>query len=94
MASVRGNRLVDSLMAAGAACVLVAGLAAMDGRVRDGLASVLTANPTSVVSSAGLHSTQLARTVAGAVSLSGDGYTPLVMFAVVGAVFLLLMLKS
>ncbi len=94
MANVRGNRFLDSAVTAGGACVLVAGLAAMDGRVRDGMTSLLASDPTSYVSSAGLRSTQLARTVFGAVSAPGDGYTPLAMFAVVGVVFLLLMLKS
>lgn len=94
MANVRGNRFVDSIMAAGAACLLIAGLAAIDGRIRDGLTSFFAADPTTALSSAGMRSTQLARSVAGVVSMSGDGYTPLAMFAVVGAVFLVLMLKS
>jgi len=94
MANVRGNRFLDGVVTAGGACVLLAGLAAIDGRVRDGMTNLLATDPTSYLSSASVRSTHLARTVFGAVSAPGDGYTPLAMFAVVGLIFLLLMLKS
>ena len=81
-------------MGAAGAGVLVASLAAIDGRVRDFIASLLATDAASHLDVASFRSQQLARAVSDAMSFNNESYGPLAVFAAVGVVFLILMFKS
>ena len=93
MIDLRGNRIENMMVATTGAGALVAVLAALDTRVRDLIAELIASDPARTFASASMRSQLFARSVMDTVGYQTLGYEPLIMFAVVGAVFLLLMLK-
>jgi hypothetical protein len=82
------------MVAAGSATVLVACLAALDTRVRDLIAGFLRGDPIRSISVGLAQSQRFAHSVMDTVGYQSLGYEPLIMFAIVGLVFLVLMMKS
>ena len=91
--AVRRNRFADGMMAAGSATLLVAGLAAVDTRVRDLITSFLRGDPLRSISMGIERSQHVAHSVMETLGYQSVGYEPLIMFAIVGLVFLVLMIK-
>jgi hypothetical protein len=94
MVGVRRNRVADGMVAAASAGVLVGGLMAVDNRVRDLITNFLEADPDRTIASATAHSQQFINNLWKTAGYQSVGYEPLILFALVGAVFLILMMKS
>jgi ABC-type uncharacterized transport system permease subunit len=93
MIAARRSRFADGMMAAGSAALLVAGLAAVDTRVRDLITGFLQGDPLRSISVGIMRSQRLAHSVMDTVGYQSLGYEPLIAFALVGILFLVLMLK-
>ncbi len=91
---VKRNRFADGMVAALSASVLVAGVVALDNRVRDLITNLLAADPGRTVASATARSQRFIDSVWDTVGYQSLGYEPLILFALVGLVFLVLMMKS
>jgi hypothetical protein len=92
--AARRSRFADGMVAAGSATLLVAGLAALDTRVRDLIAGFLRGDPIRSISVGIEQSRRFAHSVMDTVGYQSLGYEPLIIFAIVGLVFLVLMMKS
>jgi hypothetical protein len=88
------SRFADGMMAAGSATLLVAGLAAVDTRVRDFMTGFLRGDSLHSLAQGFERSQRWAHGLMDTAGYSTVGYEPLVMFAIVGLVFLVLMMKS
>ena len=93
MIAARRSKFADGVMAAGSATVLVACLAAIDTRVRDLITGFLHGDPVRSVSVGLMQSQRLAHNVMDTIGYHSLGYEPLIGFALVGLLFLVLMLK-
>jgi hypothetical protein len=82
------------MVAAGSATLLVAGLAALDTRVRDLIAGFLRGDPIRSIAVGIEQSRRFAHNAMDTVGYQSLGYEPLIIFAIVGLVFLVLMMKS
>jgi hypothetical protein len=91
--AARRSRFADGMVAAGSATLLVAGVAALDTRVRDLITGFLQGDPLRSISVGIARSQRLAHSLADSIGYQSLGYEPLIMFALVGIVFLVLMLK-
>jgi len=91
--AARRSRFADGMVAAGSAALLVAGLAALDTRVRDLITGFLQGDPLGSISLGLARSQRVAHSVMETIGFQSLGYEPLIMFALVGLVFLVLMLK-
>jgi hypothetical protein len=94
MVGVRRNRVADGMVAAASAGVLVGGLMAVDNRVRDVITNFLEADPDRTIASATAHSQRFIDSLWKTAGHQSVGYEPLILFALVGAVFLILMMKT
>jgi hypothetical protein len=93
MIVARRSKFADGMVAAASATLLVGGLAALDTRVRDLITGFLQGDPLRSISVGIARSQRLAHGVMDTIGYQSLGYEPLIMFAVVGLVFLVLMLK-
>jgi hypothetical protein len=90
----RRSRFADGMMAAGSATMLVACLAMVDTRVRDLITGFLRGDPLHSLAQGFERSQRFAHSIMDTAGYQTVGYEPLVMFAIVGLVFLVLMMKS
>lgn len=93
MIAARRSKFADGMVAAGSATLLVAGVAALDTRVRDLITGFLQGDPLRSMSVGLARSQRLAHSVMDTIGFQSLGYEPLIAFALVGLLFLVLMMK-
>ena len=89
----RRSKFADGMVAAGSATLLVAGVAALDTRVRDLITGFLQGDPLRSISVGLARSQRLAHSAMDTIGFQSLGYEPLIAFALVGLLFLVLMMK-
>ena len=95
MAGVIRRPLSSGLAAAGGVCALLVGLAAIDERVRDAVASAIRGHgPTREIASVGTRLEELAVVLASAVRDQSIEHAPMVIFALVAMVLLLFLTRT
>ena len=93
MIVARRSKFADGMVAAGSATLLVAGVAALDTRVRDLITGFLQGDPLRSISVGLARSQRLAHSAMDTIGFQSLGYEPLIAFALVGLLFLVLMMK-
>jgi hypothetical protein len=91
--SVR-RAISDSMLTAAGALTVVIGLIMIDERVRQAIALQMTARPSMELASAGTRARDLAMVMMRAAHDQSLAHAPLVIFAVVGFVLFLFMLRT
>ena len=92
---VTRRRFSGALTAAGGLCALLIGLAVIDVRVREEIARAFTSRgPTEELTTVGAQLHGIALTVAQAVQDQSIEHSPLMIFALVSAVLLLLLART
>jgi len=91
---VRKRAIGDGLISLGMLCVLIAMLAAFDGRVREQISLRVSGQPAAQVASAEATVRNLASVVILAARDQGIEHAPLVIFVLAATVLLLFMLRT